>query len=74
MLTRSCQDYNSAAIRLLSSKPTSPLKKVKRKVGYEDGAEEEADAATGSAQAQLKRLCLEERQKPDLDVPMASAT
>ncbi|KAI0709814.1 hypothetical protein C8Q76DRAFT_624886, partial [Earliella scabrosa] len=29
------KEYNAAAIRAMSSKPVSPLKKVKRKVGYE---------------------------------------
>ncbi|KAI0713351.1 hypothetical protein C8Q76DRAFT_621136 [Earliella scabrosa] len=64
------RDYNAAAIRMLSSKPASPLKKVKRKVGYDHSSNEEADAGGSAPQAQLKRLCLEDRENLDRDVRM----
>lgn len=47
------QDYNAAAILMLSKRPTSPLTKVKRKVGYNDSVEEE-DTHLG-----MKKLCLD---------------
>ncbi|RDX40906.1 hypothetical protein OH76DRAFT_1365474 [Lentinus brumalis] len=56
-----CQDYNTVAIRNLSQKKhISPLKKVKRKVGYgDDSAEPNED---GPPQEQMKRLRIDDEQ------------
>ena len=52
-----CQDYNTAAIKTLAKKPVSPMKKMKRKVGYEQDTED-----TGlEAENAMKKLCLAER-------------
>ena len=53
---------------MLRSKPVSPLKKVKRKVGYDGSPEDDGDRACGAAQAQLKRLCLEEGGERDVNM------
>lgn len=48
------QDYNLSAIKNLSSLHISPLKKVKRKVGYGQELEEMAEDST----QRLKRLAI----------------
>lgn len=47
------QDYNTAMVNSLSKTALSPLKKVKRKVGYNKDAEKRTEVA-------LKKLCLED--------------
>ena len=50
------QDYNLSAIRVLASGRLSLLKKMKRKVGYEQDTED-----TGlEAENAMKKLCLAE--------------
>ena len=47
-----------AAIKSLSKKPVSPLKKMKRKVGYHDGQESDTQKGEGEHGLNMKRLCL----------------
>ena len=50
------QDFNTAAIKTLARKPVSPLKKLKRKVGY---GRDEKDTGVEAEHA-MKKLCLAE--------------
>ena len=52
------QDYNHHIIQSLSSKPVSPLKKVKCKVGYGESVAERDDLDGLVPQAKMKKLCL----------------
>ncbi len=62
MLTMVGQDYNTIAIRNLSQKKRiSPLKKVKRKVGYGEDASEPSQEE-GPPQEQMKRLRLTDQK------------
>lgn len=64
------QDHNSAVIRTISSRTISPLKKVKRRVGYDKGG----DSPDG-AEGLFKRLHVGESERPaDRDVAMGSST
>lgn len=54
------QDYNVAAIEAIAKAPVSPLKKIKRKVGYGDSTEEDSDKSDRPARTAMKRLCLED--------------
>lgn len=49
------QDYNQAVIKTIQSKPVSPMKKVKRRVGYQ---KEATDAEVNDSEQQLKKLRL----------------
>lgn len=61
-LTMVGQDYNTIAIRNLSQKKRiSPLKKVKRKVGYGEDASEPSQEE-GPPQEQMKRLRLTDQK------------
>ena len=63
-----CQDYNTAAIKTLAKKPVSPMKKMKRKVDYEQDTED-----TGlEAENAMKKLCLAEQRGTGRDVNMLS--
>lgn len=57
------QDHNLASIRAITSRrPVSPLKKVKRKVGYgQDGAESKDDSCAEPPQKAMRRLSLLDR-------------
>ena len=55
------QDFNAAAIRSLSKKPVSPLKKMKRKVGYEQDGVDATFMGTEES-LNMKRLCLKDNQ------------
>ncbi|KAI0666734.1 hypothetical protein C8Q78DRAFT_1072132 [Trametes maxima] len=50
------QDYNMSVIKILSARNVSPLKKMKRKVGYDN--DKENVNAVEAPQKQLKRLTL----------------
>lgn len=50
------QDYNSSALRDLSLRAVSPLKKVKRKVGYR----EQEETGMEESRRQLKRMSLQD--------------
>ena len=68
-----CKDFNLITIRVLQTKSLSPMKKIKRKVGY--GSEGQA---TNETTVQMKKLCLEEEpstssQGRDVDVEMKRA-
>ena len=52
------QDYNVAAIEAIAKAPVSPLKKIKRKVGYGDSTEDDSDKSDRPARCAMKRLCL----------------
>ena len=52
------QDYNVAAIEAIAKAPVSPLKKIKRKVGYGDSTEEDSDQGNQPPQGAMKRLRL----------------
>ena len=80
MLKWGRQDYNIAAIEAIAKGPVSPLKKIKRKVGYEDHAEEEnGDNSDEPPRAAMKRLCLGDSSvhsshEPSTDDPMSPRT
>ena len=62
-----------AAIEAIAKGPVSPLRKIKRKVGYGDSTEEDSDQADKPPLNALKRLRLESSSSHgDLsrDVPM----
>ena len=62
------QDYNTAAIKTLAKKPVSPMKKMKRKVGYG----QEAEDAGLEAEHAMKKLCLIEQRDASKDINMLS--
>ena len=65
------QDHNSEVIRVLGTRTVSPLKKAKRKVGYEDVEDEGSDDAQDfGPDTGLKRLCLEEKRDGGQDIHM----
>ncbi|KAI0688833.1 hypothetical protein C8Q76DRAFT_635121 [Earliella scabrosa] len=63
----SVQDYNIAAIEAIAKAPVSPLKKIKRKVGYGDSTEEESDKGDKPPQGAMKHLCLTDRSTSSHD-------
>ena len=52
------------AIEAIAKAPVSPLKKVKRKVGYGDSTEEDVDASNKPPQEAMKRLRLQDSPSP----------
>ena len=62
------QDYNLSAIRVLASGRLSPLKKMKRKVGYG----QEGEDAGLEAEHAMKKLCLIEQRDASKDINMLS--
>ena len=63
------QDYNTAAIKTLAKKPVSPMKKMKRKVGYRTSSFDESsnDDIHPPPNKQLRALVLGTTEG---DVPM----
>ncbi|KAI0676637.1 hypothetical protein C8Q78DRAFT_1073421 [Trametes maxima] len=55
-------DYNTLIIKLLSARTVSPLKKMKRKVGYDDDNDKENVDTVEAPQRRLKRLTLDDNQ------------
>ncbi|KAI0667352.1 hypothetical protein C8Q78DRAFT_1071822 [Trametes maxima] len=55
-------DYNTSIIKLLSARTVSPLKKMKRKVGYDDDNDKENVDTVEAPQRRLKRLTLDDNQ------------
>ncbi|KAI0643198.1 hypothetical protein C8Q79DRAFT_915303, partial [Trametes meyenii] len=51
------RDYNMSVIKILSTRNVSPLKKMKRKVGYDNDDKENVNGVE-APQRQLKRLTL----------------
>ncbi|RPD52037.1 hypothetical protein L227DRAFT_568861, partial [Lentinus tigrinus ALCF2SS1-6] len=67
------QDYNIACIRSITQKTVSPLKKVKRKVGYErEDSEEDRDGPVEPPQKAMKRLTLAEGSSSKSSLDSAS--
>ncbi|KAI0666355.1 hypothetical protein C8Q78DRAFT_984218, partial [Trametes maxima] len=56
------RDYNTSIIKLLSARTVSPLKKMKRKVGYDDDNDKENVDTVEAPQRWLKRLTLDDNQ------------
>lgn len=66
--TYASQEYNAAAIRALSNRVVSPLKKIKRKVGYGHSSDD-SQAEESAPQNEMKRLCI--TPTADADCPMS---
>ncbi|RPD67600.1 hypothetical protein L226DRAFT_474661, partial [Lentinus tigrinus ALCF2SS1-7] len=67
------EDYNIACIRSITQKTVSPLKKVKRKVGYErEDSEEDRDGPVEPPQKAMKRLTLAEGSSSKSSLDSAS--
>ena len=62
LIAKSKQDYNASAIRILGLKhQVSPLKRVKRKVGYGGAGANRVNGGQGdTAESQLKKMRLDE--------------
>lgn len=67
--TYASQEYNAAAIRALSNRVVSPLKKIKRKVGYGHSSDDSQAEEENVPQNEMKRLCI--APTADADCPMS---
>ncbi|KAI1785801.1 hypothetical protein LXA43DRAFT_899057, partial [Ganoderma leucocontextum] len=63
-------DYNLSTIRILASGRLSPLKKVKRKIGYGSASSSDSggDGGDKTPSKAMKRLCLLENNKADVEM------